>query len=221
MAAEGMRFTHAYAGATVCARSRCVLMTGLHIGHARVRGLYALACTALIFEASDVTVAEVLKDAGYATGLIGKWGLGEPTEIRRRPAVAPGLRLLLRLPDARPRSQLLPRLSVAKRIEGAAAKRSFQRPELKGLVAEKKVQYAHDLISDECAEVRSRPQGQTILLVSGIHDSARQRRSRRQGHGSARLRRVRRISIGPSPEKGHAAMISRMDDNVGRADRSA
>src|SRR6516225_11056424 len=73
MAAEGMRFTQCYAGSTVCAPSRCALMTGLHTGHCRVRGnaLYPL-------RPEDVTVAKVLKDAGYATGLIGKWGLGEP-----------------------------------------------------------------------------------------------------------------------------------------------
>lgn len=73
MAAEGMRFTDAYAGSTVCAPSRCTLMTGLHTGHCRVRGN---ALAPLLPE--DVTVAEVLKQAGYATGLVGKWGLGEP-----------------------------------------------------------------------------------------------------------------------------------------------
>ena len=72
MAAEGMRFTDAYAGHTVCAPSRCALMTGKHTGHATVR---ANAGTAPILD-SDITVAEVLKHAGYATGGFGKWGLG-------------------------------------------------------------------------------------------------------------------------------------------------
>ena len=72
MASEGMRFTDAYAGHTVCAPSRCVLMTGKHSGHATVR---ANAGTAPIHD-SDVTIAEVLKQAGYATGGFGKWGLG-------------------------------------------------------------------------------------------------------------------------------------------------
>ncbi len=73
MAAEGMRFTQAYAGSTVCAPSRCCLMTGYHTGHARVRGNKRHP---LLPE--DVTVAEVLKNAGYRTGIIGKWGIGEP-----------------------------------------------------------------------------------------------------------------------------------------------
>ena len=77
MAAEGLRFTDAYAGATVCAPSRCVLMTGQHIGHARIRGLRTPTLPGSAIESSDVTIAKVLKDAGYATGVVGKWGLGE------------------------------------------------------------------------------------------------------------------------------------------------
>ncbi|MEZ0265187.1 MAG: sulfatase-like hydrolase/transferase, partial [Phycisphaerae bacterium] len=72
LAGEGLRFTDAYAGATVCAPSRCSLMTGLHGGHARVRGNKDVP-----LRAQDLTVAEVLKSAGYETALIGKWGLGE------------------------------------------------------------------------------------------------------------------------------------------------
>ena len=71
LAAEGLRFTSFYAGSTVCAPSRCALMTGLHTGHAFIRGNAALA-----LRPQDLTVAEVLKQAGYHTGLIGKWGLG-------------------------------------------------------------------------------------------------------------------------------------------------
>ncbi len=73
MAREGMRFTDCYAGSTVCAPSRCCLMTGYHTGHAHVRGNKRHP---LLPE--HITVAEVLKDAGYTTGIIGKWGLGEP-----------------------------------------------------------------------------------------------------------------------------------------------
>ena len=71
LAAEGMRFTSFYAGSTVCAPSRCALMTGLHTGHALIRGNAAVA-----LRPQDLTVAEVLKQAGYRTALIGKWGLG-------------------------------------------------------------------------------------------------------------------------------------------------
>jgi arylsulfatase A len=72
LAAEGMRFLECYAGSSVCAPARSTLMTGLHTGHTPIRangGGMALA-------PDDVTVAEVLEGAGYATGCFGKWGLG-------------------------------------------------------------------------------------------------------------------------------------------------
>jgi len=77
LASDGVRFTRAYAGSTVCAPSRCVLMTGLHTGHARVRGNGGATPLAQALRPEDVTVARVLKDSGYATALIGKWGLGD------------------------------------------------------------------------------------------------------------------------------------------------
>jgi arylsulfatase A len=71
LAREGTRFTQYYAGSTVCAPSRAALMTGLHTGRVWIRGNgeYPL-------RPDDVTVATVLRDAGYRTAAIGKWGLG-------------------------------------------------------------------------------------------------------------------------------------------------
>lgn len=71
LAAEGMRFTQHYA-ASVCAPSRSALMTGMHTGHTPIRTLGGFKTLA----AEDVTVAEVLKTVGYATGCFGKWGMG-------------------------------------------------------------------------------------------------------------------------------------------------
>ena len=73
LAREGIRFTQYYAGSTVCAPSRTALMTGLHTGHASIRGNGEIA-----LPLEDVTIAEVLRDAGYRTAVIGKWGLGVP-----------------------------------------------------------------------------------------------------------------------------------------------
>lgn len=72
LAADGMKFTQAYAGCMVCQPSRSVLMTGQHTGHTAVR---ANDLNQLLYE-EDKTVAEVLKSTGYATGCFGKWGLG-------------------------------------------------------------------------------------------------------------------------------------------------
>lgn len=77
LAAEGVRFTQAYAGTTVCAPARCALMTGLHLGHAAIR-----ANREIIPEgqeplpAGTFTVAQLFKNAGYTTAAFGKWGLG-------------------------------------------------------------------------------------------------------------------------------------------------
>jgi arylsulfatase A-like enzyme len=83
LAAEGMRFTQFYSGAPVCAPSRCVLMTGKHLGHAEIRdnqqakvrfpefpeGQHPLSTAARTFP-------RMFREAGYATGAMGKWGLG-------------------------------------------------------------------------------------------------------------------------------------------------
>lgn len=79
LAAEGMKFTQAYAGATVCAPSRCSLMTGMHNGHAAIRGNKEIQPEGQVpMPADTFTVAHLMKRAGYATALIGKWGLGKP-----------------------------------------------------------------------------------------------------------------------------------------------
>jgi len=79
LAKEGLKFTQHYAGSTVCAPSRCVLMTGLHTGHSYVRGNKEHKPIGQEpIPAGTVTVAERLKRAGYATGAFGKWGLGYP-----------------------------------------------------------------------------------------------------------------------------------------------
>ncbi len=72
LAAEGMKFTQYYAGFTVCAPSRSVLMTGLHHGHTAVR---SNSGSSSLLE-GETTVAQVLQRAGYTTGGFGKWGLG-------------------------------------------------------------------------------------------------------------------------------------------------
>lgn len=71
MASEGIRFTNHYAGSTVSAPSRCSLITGLHQGQASVRGNVENT-----LKEKDQSIAQVLKNAGYATAMIGKWGLG-------------------------------------------------------------------------------------------------------------------------------------------------
>lgn len=81
LAAQGMRLTRSYAGNAVCAPSRCVLLTGLHPGHATVRNNRSMRPLGEEegnhpLRDEDVTIAELLGEAGYTSGIFGKWGLG-------------------------------------------------------------------------------------------------------------------------------------------------
>jgi arylsulfatase A-like enzyme len=95
LANEGMRFTQHYAGAPVCAPSRCVLLTGKHLGHAYIRGNDEMAERGKVWDfaaasadpglegqrplpAGTTTIGTLLQSAGYTTAIIGKWGLGAP-----------------------------------------------------------------------------------------------------------------------------------------------
>ena len=86
LARQGIQFSDCYAGSPVCAPSRSVLMTGRHTGHTTIRGNFGQGGVVGLgggegrvpLNAGDVTIAEVLKQAGYATAITGKWGLGEP-----------------------------------------------------------------------------------------------------------------------------------------------
>ncbi len=79
MAAEGLKFTQHYAGSTVCAPTRCSLMSGLHTGHAFIRGNKEVKPEGQWPIPEDlVTVPKLLRASGYVTGMFGKWGLGAP-----------------------------------------------------------------------------------------------------------------------------------------------
>ena len=215
MAAEGMRFTDALCRRTVCAPSRCVLMTGLHQGHARVRGNTPAADPGAALLASDVTVARVLKDAGYKTGLIGKWGLGEQTNNKQGLPRKQGFDYFfgyLRQGHAHNYyTDYLWRNESKLKLPNVIS----TDPALKGNVAEKKVQYSHDLFAEDALKfVRDHRDGPFFLDLSftipHANDEAGDKGMEVPDYGEyANL-------DWPEPQKGHAAMISRMDGDVGR-----
>jgi arylsulfatase A-like enzyme len=212
MAAEGIRFTNCYAGSTVCAPSRCCLMTGRHTGHARVRGNARVP-----LEPGDVTVAEVLKQAGYATGLVGKWGLGEeastgiPTRqgfdyffgyLNQRHAHNYYPAFLWRNEE----KTLLPN-EVIPATRGEAA-------ELAG-VATKRVAYSHDLFAAEALRFIDEHRQERFFLYLALTIPHANNEAGQQG--------MEVPDYGPyagkdwpEPQKGHAAMITRMDRDIGR-----
>jgi len=77
LAFNGLRFNNAYAGSPECAPSRGSIMTGMHMGHCRIRANRSARGQDHL-EDEDITLAEVLKEAGYTTAFIGKWGIGLP-----------------------------------------------------------------------------------------------------------------------------------------------
>lgn len=78
LAREGTRYTQAYCGTTVCAPSRASLLTGLHTGHSPIRANWEIAPGEGQLPLPDgiVTVASLLREAGYSTACVGKWGMG-------------------------------------------------------------------------------------------------------------------------------------------------
>lgn len=95
LASAGMKFTQHYSGSPVCAPSRCVLLTGMHSGHAYIRGNDEWGVRGEVWDyramiadstlegqrplpANTRTIGTLLQSAGYRTGMIGKWGLGAP-----------------------------------------------------------------------------------------------------------------------------------------------
>ncbi len=208
MAHEGMRFTDFYAGSTVCAPSRCVLMTGYHTGHAFIRGNGKEN-----LRPEDVTVAELLKEAGYATGLIGKWGLGQVggTGVPTRQ----GFDYFFGYMDQGHAHNYYPSFLV----------RGEERVPLKNVVpqegrygqgvASEKVQYSHDLLVTESLEFIERHSGEPFFLYMPLTIPHANNEARQEGMEVPDLG-VYAEKDWPAPQKAHAAMITRMDADVGK-----
>jgi arylsulfatase A-like enzyme len=208
LAAGGMRFTQFYAGSTVCAPSRCSLMTGYHSGRSRIR-----ANRAVPLEPEDVTIAEVLKSRGYATALCGKWGLGDEgtTGVPNRqgfdhfygyldqghahnyyPA------FLLRNEKRTPLANVVP---DAKK-NGA------------GVASEKK-QYSHDVIFADALDFIDANKAKPFFLYLAFTIPHANNEAKSEGMEVPDLGEYAKLDWPPA-QKGHAAMISRMDADVGR-----
>jgi arylsulfatase A-like enzyme len=206
MALEGMRFTQCYAGSTVCAPSRCCLMTGKHTGHATVRG------NALVpLRPEDVTVAEVLKGAGYATGLVGKWGLGEPgsTGIPNRKGFDYFFGYLNQVHAHNYYPDYLWKNQEKVPLEGNVVKSN---------VASERGQYSQDLFTREALEFMEQHQKQRFFLyLAYTTPHANNERTRAEGNGMEVPSDAPYSNRQwPQPEKNKAAMITRLDADVGR-----
>lgn len=223
MAAEGMRFTQFYAGSTVCAPSRAVLMTGRHTGRVSVRGNAGgkdpsdhERMRAQTLRADEVTVAELLKSVGYATGLIGKWGLGElgsGGEPTRK-----GFDYFFGFVNQTHAHNYYPawltrgteRVPLRNEVPGDGPFGSG--------VATKKVDYSHDFFAAEAlAWVEQRKDAPFFLYLAVTTPHANNEAGRKTGNGQE-VPDLGRYADRPwtAQNQGQAAMISRMDADIGR-----
>jgi len=201
LAAEGVRFTQFYSGSTVCAPARCCLMTGLHTGHAHVRGNKRVP-----LRPADVTVAEIFKRAGYTTGIVGKWGLGEPdtTGIPNRQGFDSWFGYL----NQRNAHNYYPPFLWKNR----------QKYPLDGNRDGGRNQYSHDLFTQDALAFLERCQDRPFFLyLAYTIPHANNELGRKSGDG------MEVPDYGPyadrdwpTPQKGQAAMITRMDRDIGR-----
>ncbi len=220
MAQEGLRFTQFYAGATVCAPSRSVLMTGRHHGRTRVRGnAGTVNPAAQALREGDTTVAGALQAAGYATALIGKWGLGDVGAaaggLPRRHGFGYFFGFLNQthahnhFPDFLWRNE--DRISLPNKVTpvGSVPGAGY---------ATDAVLFADDLFTDEALKFVSNHQQRPFFLYwSMIIPHSNNERTRELKNGA------HVPDFGPyaakdwsEQDKGQAAMISRMDGYVGR-----
>lgn len=208
MAGEGIRFTRYYAGSTVCAPSRSVLMTGQHTGHTWIRGN-----SKDNLRPEDVTVAEVLRGAGYTTGLVGKWGLGHEgsTGVPTRQ----GFDSFFGYLDQTHAHNYYPTflLRDASRVglrnivpnEGAVGQG----------MASGKIDYSHDLMTEEALTFIDRHAAKPFFLylaytLPHANNEARERGMEVPDFGEYADRDW------PEARKAFASMVSRLDRDVGR-----
>lgn len=219
MAKEGMRFTHFYAGATVCAPSRSVLMTGLHHGHTRVRGNSGKSNPeAQALKAGDVTVAKVLQEAGYKTALIGKWGLGDVGAAESGLPRKQGFDYFYGYLNQSHAHNHYP--DYLWRNEDKVTLPNVVTPlgENGGGYATQAVQYADDLFADEALKFVKENKGAPFFLYwSMVVPHANNERTRELKDGAEVPDYGPYESKDwPNPDKGQAAMITRLDSYVGR-----
>lgn len=221
MAAEGMKFTRFYSGSTVCAPSRSVLMTGQHMGHTHVRGNAGGDMSRQSLRDKDITIAEKLKEADYTTALIGKWGLGEVGQAGH--PLKQGFDYFYGYlnqvhahnfyPEFLWRNLQKHKLSNIVKPVSTESRAGFI-----GGAATKRVEYSHDLFAQEALRWIEKNKNDPFFLYLPLTiPHANNEGSRMFGDGAE----VPDYGIyekldWPKQDKGQAAMITRMDQDIGR-----
>lgn len=215
MAADGVRFTQHYAASTVCAPSRCCLMTGLHTGRARIRanGVGPL-------QPDDVTVAELLKRAGYTTGLIGKWGLGREgsTGVPNKQGFDYFFGYLRQVHAHNYYPAWLWRNDKKVHLKNEVKLAESGYAKGIGGAATKRVEYSNDLFTEEAFEFIEKNKARPFFLYLAYTIPHANNEAHLVGRHGMEVPDygIYKDKDWPEPQKGHAAMITRLDEYVGR-----
>ncbi len=212
MAAGGLKLTSYYAGCTVCRPSRLSLWTGQHMGHTAID-----SNASYVFEPADVTVAEVLQAAGYATGGVGKWAMGgvgttgHPNQN--------GFDFWMGYLDQSEAHNYYPthlwrndqKFPLAGNVIG-------DYPDGRGRVSSARVTYSHDVMTEQAFDfIRQHASDPFLLHVHWTIPHANNEGGRVTGNGmEVPTYGIYANEDWPDVEKGQAAMITRMDADVGR-----
>jgi arylsulfatase A-like enzyme len=219
MAKEGMRFTQFYAGATVCAPSRCTFLTGKHNGHSLIRGNSDLP---IVLTPETPNVGSMLKKAGYTTACIGKWGLGTPDNLTNPNDVGfdhfYGYLKNKHAHNPYPEFLIHNGKVVPLKNEVAAEWKKWQDPKLPSGgqgVAEKRVDYAPDLIVDDALKFIKDHEAKPFFLFLSLITPHANNEGKQQGMEVPDLGEFADKDW-PAPEKAFAAMIRNLDRDTGR-----
>ncbi len=218
LAAAGMKMTDYYAGCTVCRPSRLVLWTGRHTGHTPIS-----SNAGYVFKPEDVTVAELLNKAGYATGGVGKWAMGKPGsggEPNRH-----GFDFWCGYLDQGEAHNYYPThlwQCAGEKVEKVPMEGNvlIEEPRARGRVAhpEHRVTYSHDVMTEAALGFIRRNHDRPFLLhVHWTIPHANNEGGSVIGDGmEVPDYGIYKDKPWPSTAKGQAAMITRMDADVGR-----
>lgn len=208
LARDGMRFTQFYAGSTVCAPSRCVLMTGKHTGHCHIRGNAKEN-----LPPEEVTVAEVAKAAGYATALIGKWGLGH--EGSHGVPTQQGFDRFFGYLDQHHAHNYYPAYLMSDEARFPLKNVVPGDGPFGSGVATQREQYSPDLMIDEALKFLDASKDRPFFLYFASTLPHANNEARNKGMEIPDYGRYAQEPW-PEPQKGLAAMMTRLDTDVGR-----
>ena len=218
MAAEGMRFTDHYAGHTVCRPSRLVLWTGKHVGHTGLIGNRPRNLSGM-----EKTIAQRLQATGYATGGIGKWALGNvdtPSEINNpgHPSGNGFQSWFGYMNQGNAHNFYPPFLWDSKTQVFYPGNILSDHPNARGRVSIKQTTYSHDQMTDAAFRFIEQQKDKPFLLhMHWTIPHANNEGGRVNGDGMEIPEYGKYGEMDwPNPEKGFAAMVTRMDRDMGR-----